>query len=48
MVHADLSSGVLHHHPVGEQTSEYSVPHFVGFANDGTELIVTYLEQAIV
>jgi hypothetical protein len=40
--------GALSRHPTGEQLPEYSIPRFVGFANDGTEVIVAYLEPALV
>jgi hypothetical protein len=42
-----LPIGQLHPRPAGEILPEYSVPRFVGLANNATELVIGYLEQAI-
>jgi len=41
-------TGTLNPRAIGHLLPEYSIPRFVGFANDDTELLVGYLEQAIV
>jgi hypothetical protein len=39
---------MLKHRPTGEQLPEYSSPRFVGFTGDGAEIVVGYMEQALV
>ena len=34
--------------PTGEQSMEYTMPRFVAFARNGAEIVVGYMEQAIV
>ena len=41
-------TGTLKPRAIGDLLPEYAIPRFVGFANNDTELLVGYLEQAIV